>query len=497
MDRNAVRDQIDRILHSESFANKGKLIMLLRFLFENIDKQLALKPDRVMRELWPDDCEKKQSADVAKEMNRLRNALENYYRQEGANDPITISLPKRTMPDSKGNRERRWIAAELSPGIETPTVTPPSPSPDPQPAPDSPPVSPARFHKRWLLLLYALPLLLLTFMAMWYFSEDTHPQSARLDGMTLAVLNAEGKILWQKSFPDGFWPDYYEPGLSTRMWFGDLEGKGHTDVLLLYQPATDHKARAVTLICFSESGKEKWRWTPGRVLGEIGGPAIYKISGLQVMKAAHGKARKIVVSSNHVIFYPNQIALLDANGKVLSEYWHSGWLSHIALADLDGDGREEVIASGINKGFRQATLVILDGDNISGASQEDVRPELQIHGMAAARERLRILFPRSDLNKALYEYNEGDDISIGEGKIQVSVREGLLRPGGVFIWYEFNRNFHLLSATADDQFRGAHREIYAGRSNDHLFSLAEEAEFSRIPCLRGCQAAYLPVNKTN
>lgn len=31
------------------------------------------------------------------------------------------------------------------------------------------------------------------------------PPSARLDGSTLTVLNAEGKELWRKAFPDGFW----------------------------------------------------------------------------------------------------------------------------------------------------------------------------------------------------------------------------------------------------------------------------------------------------
>src|SRR5258708_39019554 len=86
---------------------------------------------------------------------------------------------------------------------------------------------------------------------------------------------------------------------------------------------------------------------------------------------------------------PNQIAVLDSNGKTISEYWHSGGLIDMVLADLDGDGREEIVATGIANGHdHQATLVVLDPDRVFGAST-DVRPEFQIHGMGAAQVMLR------------------------------------------------------------------------------------------------------------
>ena len=47
---------------------------------------------------------------------------------------------------------------------------------------------------------------------------------------------------------------------------------------------------------------------------------------------------RIVVSSFHDPLYPDQIAIVGPNGKTISEYWHSGHLEHLALADLDGDG---------------------------------------------------------------------------------------------------------------------------------------------------------------
>ena len=119
--------------------------------------------------------------------------------------------------------------------------------------------------------------------------------------------------------------------------------------------------------------------------------------GFGVLPATNDQHRRIVVMSRHEYYYPTQIAVVDANGKTLSEYWHSGHLFHFKLASLEG--REEIIASGISNGYHQATLLVLDPDHVSGASTETARPEVQIHGMGAPNERIRLLFPRSDLNR--------------------------------------------------------------------------------------------------
>ncbi|MGC1089663.1 MAG: hypothetical protein WA894_14570, partial [Candidatus Acidiferrum sp.] len=90
MDPAAIRDQVDRILHSQTLANKSQLRKLLEILFANMDSQRSLNADRVIQELWPAETKTKRAADVATEINRLRNALESYYEGEGKNDPITI-----------------------------------------------------------------------------------------------------------------------------------------------------------------------------------------------------------------------------------------------------------------------------------------------------------------------------------------------------------------------------------------------------------------------
>jgi hypothetical protein len=475
MDRTAIGGQIGRILSSQSFASKSQLRKLLEVLYRNMDSQTTLKPDRVIKELWPNETKTKGSADVATEMNRLRHALESYYNGEGKTDPITICLPNRSVPAADGTQEKRWIVAKPRGDIE-----------------DLPALPSARSRRGLMLAVAIGGLCIVAYVSVRMLEGDRRPQSARLDGSLLTIMNAEGKPLWSKSFPEGFSADwYYQQGIATRIWFGDLDGDGHISVLFLYLPAVSPLSHSTTLICYSDRGKEKWRWTPGREVPELEGtPATFRTMALAILKATQNSPPRIVVASMHDPWWPSQIAILDSGGKKVSEYWHSGHLDYLALADLDGDGRQEIIATGISNGYHQATLVVLDPDRVFGASTEAARPELQLHGMGTAQERLRLLFPRSDLNKALFEYNAGTEATVERGSVRLSVKE-CLQPPGCLIWYEFDRHFHLVTAYADEQFRSFHAQFYSKGKDDHQFSAQEQAEFQKIRCLVGCQSEFV------
>jgi hypothetical protein len=489
MDSTAIGDQIDRLLRSRSFANKSQLKKLLEVLFKNIDSQNTLKPDRVIKELWPEETRTKRSADVATEMNRLRHALEAYYNGEGKTDPIIITLPNRSVPGPDGMPEKRWIMAKPRADAEDGATEDPPPGSQ---------VNPRGVLKKIIpIAALAAALGIAAYISIRTLTVHDQPKFGRLDGSTLMVMDAEGKELWRKVFPEGFSTDwYYEKGSGTRIWFGDLEGKGHTSVLFSYLPAASPQSHSTTLICYSDRGKEKWRWTPGRELPELQGtPATYKTQALRVLKATEKRPPRIVVSSWHDPWWPNQIAILDSSGKTISEYWHSGALPNMVLADLDDDGREEIIATGISNGYHQATLVVLDPDRVFGASAEAARPELQIHGMGSAQERLRLLFPRSDLNRALSQFNRATEPTVGRGIIRLSVLE-CTSPPACPVWYEFDNNFHLITAYAgSDELRSAHTRFYQNSKDAHPLSEEEQAAFQKVRCLVGCKSEFVPVGK--
>lgn len=48
--------------------------------------------------------------------------------------------------------------------------------------------------------------------------------------------------------------------------------------------------------------------------------------------------------------------MIDSNGTTLAEYWHSGGLHDLIVADLEGNGKQEIIATGVAHGYdSQAT----------------------------------------------------------------------------------------------------------------------------------------------
>ncbi len=483
MDSTAVSGQIDRILRSPSFASKSQLRKLLEVLFKNMDSQTTLKPDQVIKELWPEETRTKRPADVATEMNRLRHALESYYNGEGKTDPIAISLPNRSVPAPDGVQEKRWIVAKPREG-EIAELR--------RAGEDQRPI-PQVSARRGLKLTAAIAVIgIVAYISVRVLTVHDEPKLGRLDGSALVIMNAEGKELWRKVFPEGFGPDwYYAQGLAAHIWFADLEGKGHTSVLFVYAPAGP-LSRSSTLICYSDRGKEKWQWTPGRELLEFGGsPATFLTVALGVLKATDKRPRRIVVSSQHHPWWENQVAILDVNGKMISEYWHSGVLSYMVLADLSGDEKEEIVATGVNNGYLQATLVVLDPDRVFGASTE-VRPNFQLHGMGAAQEKLRLLFPRSDLNKALFSFNVATEPTVEHGSIRLTVGE-CLTPLGCFLWYEFDKNLHLISAYAGDDFRSNHARFYQNGKDAHSFTAEEQAAFQKVRCLVGCKSEFVPV----
>lgn len=157
----------------------------------------------------------------------------------------------------------------------------------------------------------------------------------------------------------------------------------------------------VPLICYFGSGEERWRFVLSRRVATTVTEfePVYNISQFLV-----GRTR-ILVASSHYLHAPSQIALLDAAGRVLHEYWHYGQLNHLAMADLKGDGMSEIYAAGISNAWNAATLVVLDPETFGGAAQEPEHPEEQLLGFPPPQELARIILPRTCLNRERHSYN--------------------------------------------------------------------------------------------
>jgi len=169
----SAREQVDRILASDTLHNSEVLRKLLRFL---ADKTFAGEADDLKEYSIgldalgkPSTYDPRQDAGVRIQASRLRQKLDDYYRDEGSNDPLVIDLPR-------GRFKLGWRPnGEVAPVAAVPQAPPLAENP----APAAPP---HELHslKRWRRLAIALAgvSLLLAIVALWSFTAALRARGA-------------------------------------------------------------------------------------------------------------------------------------------------------------------------------------------------------------------------------------------------------------------------------------------------------------------------------
>src|SRR5579859_6533249 len=98
MDAERVRTQLDRILTSAAFADAERASRFLSFVVQRaLDGRTSeIKESVIAVEALgrSPSFDSKSDPIVRVEARRLRDRLESFYRREGADDPVLISLPK-------------------------------------------------------------------------------------------------------------------------------------------------------------------------------------------------------------------------------------------------------------------------------------------------------------------------------------------------------------------------------------------------------------------
>jgi hypothetical protein len=302
---------------------------------------------------------------------------------------------------------------------------------------------------------------------------------------SLVVTDEQGRELWHKRFPETFDRLTTPESLLTghRAWFEDLDGDGRIELVYTYRPASV-ETTGETLFCFSHDGREKWRFVPGRTVATRQGafPRSYSGIAFRLLPRERDGTRRIALTVRHSPRFPNQVAMLSHQGAVLGEYWHSGHLGLMELADLDGDGNPEILLAGISNGYKAATLLVLDPSNLGGASYEE-DADYQLQGFGLGREKARILFPRTCINRKFYQYGVPGQLIVQGDSIEVRVSEKLTSPGEseAVVFYRLSRKLELTGVVVADGFKAIHRELEAAGRLDHSLT---DKEISKLRQLR-------------
>jgi len=283
-------------------------------------------------------------------------------------------------------------------------------------------------------------------------------------------MDAAGHELWSKTFAEKVLGSNGS-GTIAKTWIGDVDGDKAAETIVAINQLAAHY-----LVCYSESGAEKWRFTPGRLVrtSKYRIESGFSLPNFEVFRPTPG-ATPLVVTIAVNYEFACQVALLTNQGKFVSDFWHAGHIGNQAenlkIADLDGDHRPEILLAGIANSPKRATLVVLSPDHVRGAASEN-DPDYQFLGLEPGSEKARILFPRSCLNRRTSEpFNWINGVDVLADGIVVGVTE-LQGEKGVGALYFFDRKLHLERLEPYDQFKIKHQALYSAGQINHPFSEA-------------------------
>lgn len=103
--------------------------------------------------------------------------------------------------------------------------------------------------------------------------------------------------------------------------------------------------------------------------------------------------RELLAYFRHSMWYPACICIVDTMGRIESQYAFLGHLHDLEVCDLDGDGKDEIIAGGNNNStaYEGAMITVLDEHHITGASVDPLaNPECAV----ADSSLIRVVFPQ-------------------------------------------------------------------------------------------------------
>ncbi|MBS1857563.1 MAG: hypothetical protein JST11_19500 [Acidobacteria bacterium] len=280
------------------------------------------------------------------------------------------------------------------------------------------------------------------------------PGSCQVQGHVLIVYDRTNAELWRYTFPE------IMSRPPTPCVFADLSGHGRRETLFIAVPLRLHATAC--MVCFGADGSRRWTFYPGKTVIDNRGRQFsppYSVLQVVAFRTGASKADRIVVASVHNYSFPAQLAILDPAGKVVAEYWHRGHLTHIAVADLDGDGEPEILAGGVNDApeIGQATLLVFDHRHLAGATP-DAHGGSYFQGIPPFPAKHTVFFPKSPISQGL-EFNRVREVVIQADRILVEVVEGTAEDGHEAVDYELNFRLEILNVTPDDAFLNRLREL--------------------------------------
>lgn len=331
------------------------------------------------------------------------------------------------------------------------------------------------------LAIIAAALVIINKNPVYHFWKIRHPVILELHDSRLFARNPEEQLLWTFPLRRPFRPE------TMQQKFVDLDGDGEDEILVSGEYQSEEKVSA-ELFCLKKSGKLVWSYQPGRRIKTLTDEFSnhYLIKRFEAAAFNDNSPEKyVLVVANHVTWYPTQISLLDAGGKLRGEYWQAGHLGQAALLieDLDDDGWREIIAGGTNNDFQQACLLVLDPRAMTGCSPGSGNPDFLFSGLPEGSQEYYLLLPRTTINQvmALRNYIITVQLFREEKMLEITSHE-FSKEVSCRMLYNFDFRLQPLLSRPTDMLIEAVKELVASRvlpphAETELRSLKERIKY--------------------
>jgi hypothetical protein len=327
------------------------------------------------------------------------------------------------------------------------------------------------------LLLFSIKLL--------YGPLDKNPVIGEFVGEKLFIKNKYEQILdeiWVGKYTvNQFWDSEVEGVIRyQRVLFADVTGDGINEIIWAQQPESDSNHISYVYCKSPRDNTILWSFPVRKELSFPLKPDVksnqFTVRTLAINTNNKGETSLYIVAVHY--FFPSILYKIDPKtGEEIGHYLHVGHITDMEFADLDSDGSEEILITGINNAHRNAFFAALDQDFISGHSPHT--SDYIIEGYMPGIEKVYILIPFTIIGESLREYvlyNMTYRIRVDQANrlIYLSVRD----IGGVNPFPDGNFAGYSVSLGFDLKIRG----IGTGDDYDALAErLYADGTISRLP----------------
>jgi hypothetical protein len=204
---------------------------------------------------------------------------------------------------------------------------------------------------------------------------DPIAKSQNLAFSGLQTYGEKNKPGWTVHYPPPQNIPVREPVRPVKPFVDDINLDGKNEVVFLlnkgnYPERTENDA----VVCLSDQNNEQWRTDfgpPSRAIFDfsLGGEGKFYCMSLVAFDYS-GIDTRLIVASASGVYYPDQVMILDGNGKKLKEYWHAGQIASLnELRDFDEDGKLEFVFYGENNRMGWSpVIIVMEYDDFIGQS---------------------------------------------------------------------------------------------------------------------------------